>query len=180
MTREKPGSVLLVPPPNPARAGESESRRADGAPIASRDRFANIIRWAPIGIFRVRRDGTFIAVNKYLADMLGYASRDELAARNLERAHVVAAGVLLPERVEGHAGAPGGGNRFPTVQLAPHVESPEQGFTASGPPKGVPPDVETPGTLGRFLRQGRQGTTCSGNEAPQLPQLLDTPKHSMC
>jgi PAS domain S-box-containing protein len=33
----------------------------------------------------VRKDGTFIAVNKYLADMLGYASRDELEARNLER-----------------------------------------------------------------------------------------------
>jgi two-component system, cell cycle sensor histidine kinase and response regulator CckA len=85
MTREKAGNVSLGPTQIPPPFNESDSDHADGAPLSALDRFADVLRWAPIGIFRVRKDGTFIAVNQYLVDMLGYASRSELAALNLER-----------------------------------------------------------------------------------------------
>ena len=85
MKREKAGIVSLKPAPIPPPVGNSESPQPDGLRHAPDDQFADIIRWAPIGIFRVRKDGTFIAVNQFLTDMLGYASRSELETRNLER-----------------------------------------------------------------------------------------------
>ena len=49
------------------------------------NQFADVAAWAPIGLFRVRRDGTFLAANRRLAEMLGYAGTEDLLARNLER-----------------------------------------------------------------------------------------------
>src|SRR5271169_5942999 len=85
MARKKAGIASPKPAPIPRPVGKSERPPALGLRHASDDQFADIIRWAPIGIFRVRRDGTFIAVNQFLSDMLGYASRSELETRNLER-----------------------------------------------------------------------------------------------
>ena len=51
----------------------------------TRENFADVIDWAPIGLFKVRRDGTFLEINRYLADMLGYPSKEELFSLNLER-----------------------------------------------------------------------------------------------
>ena len=51
----------------------------------SGDSFEEVLCWAPIGMFRVRRDGTFLTVNQHMVDLLGYASKRELSLRNLER-----------------------------------------------------------------------------------------------
>lgn len=50
----------------------------------SREVFTEILKWAPIGLFRARKDGTFLAVNTYLAHMLGYPTEQALTAKNLE------------------------------------------------------------------------------------------------
>jgi len=49
------------------------------------NQFADVAAWAPIGLFRVRRDGTFLAASRRLAEMLGYSETEDLLARNLER-----------------------------------------------------------------------------------------------
>jgi len=68
-----PSTDVWAPVPDPS-----------GASGSGQDGFADVVEWAPIGIFRVRRDGSFVAVNKRLAEMLGYATTEDLLARNLE------------------------------------------------------------------------------------------------
>jgi len=60
-----------------------KGRAMDEQPVEND--FSEVLMWAPIGIFRSRRDGTLAAVNHRLAEMLGYATADDLLARNLER-----------------------------------------------------------------------------------------------
>jgi len=56
----------------------TERKQAEEALVASERRYREIFTFAPVGIYQVRRDGTFIAVNKALAKMLAYDSVDEL------------------------------------------------------------------------------------------------------
>ena len=56
----------------------TERKRAEEALLASERRYRDIFAFAPVGIYQSWRDGTLITANKALAEMLGYASVDEL------------------------------------------------------------------------------------------------------
>ena len=82
--REQTGKMQGLALPGPPTADSlplSTSPDVPGFPAAS---FAEVVAWAPIGMFRVRRDGSFVAVNRRLAEMLGYPATDDLLHRNLE------------------------------------------------------------------------------------------------
>ena len=85
MTREVSGRLHATLPPHPSADSIPDHPHPGPVRDNSRDHFAGVLSWAPIGIFRVRKDGTFLSANRYLADMLGYGSTSELAERNLER-----------------------------------------------------------------------------------------------
>ena len=63
----------------PLRQAEDELR-------ASREQYRTIFQDAPLGIYRTTPDGRILLANPALARMLGYASPEELMARNLSQA----------------------------------------------------------------------------------------------
>lgn len=56
----------------------TERKRAEEALLASERKYRDIFTFAPVGIYQSLRDGTLITANHTLAEMLGYASVDEL------------------------------------------------------------------------------------------------------
>ncbi|HUR80837.1 MAG TPA: EAL domain-containing protein [Thermoanaerobaculia bacterium] len=63
----------------------TERRRAEQALQQSEEKYRVIFDYAPVGIYQSTRDGTIVTANEALAKMLGYATVEELQARNLER-----------------------------------------------------------------------------------------------
>ncbi len=59
--------------------------RTERALAASEGRFRNLFEKAPVGIYRTSVDGRMLQANPTLIRMLGYASFEELAARDFER-----------------------------------------------------------------------------------------------
>jgi PAS domain S-box-containing protein len=64
-------------------AGEIERQRAAKALQRSEESARTLVENAPLGIFRSREDGTLLAVNPALVEMLGYDSGEDLLTRNL-------------------------------------------------------------------------------------------------
>jgi PAS domain S-box-containing protein len=56
----------------------TERKRAEEALLVSERKYRDIFTFAPVGIYQSLGDGTLITANKALAEMLGYASVDEL------------------------------------------------------------------------------------------------------
>ena len=50
----------------------------------SEEKYRNIVKWAPVGIYQSTTDGKFLSVNQQLTEILGYESIDDLLGRNLE------------------------------------------------------------------------------------------------
>jgi PAS domain S-box-containing protein len=63
----------------------TERKRAEEALLASERKYRDIFALAPVGIYQSLRDGTIITVNHTLAEMLDYASMDELLRVKLGR-----------------------------------------------------------------------------------------------
>jgi PAS domain S-box-containing protein len=63
----------------------TERKRAEEALLASERKYRDIFTFAPVGIYQSLRDGTLITANHTLAEMLGYASVDELLRVKLGR-----------------------------------------------------------------------------------------------
>ena len=63
----------------------TERKRAEEALLASERKYRDIFTFAPVGIYQSSRDGTIITANHTLAEMLGYASVDELLRVKLGR-----------------------------------------------------------------------------------------------
>jgi diguanylate cyclase (GGDEF)-like protein/PAS domain S-box-containing protein len=61
----------------------TERRRAEGAVLASEEKYRNIFDFAPVGIYQSTEDGRLLTANPALARMLGYDSPEELLRRNL-------------------------------------------------------------------------------------------------
>ncbi len=59
-------------------------KRAEDALRASEERFRNIFEHSPIGMYQTTPDGQILTANPTMVRMLGYASFEELAERNLE------------------------------------------------------------------------------------------------
>lgn len=66
------------------RQVEDALREAESARLASEARYRTLFDHSPIGIYRTTPDGRILIANPALVRMLGYASFDELARRNLE------------------------------------------------------------------------------------------------
>ncbi|MBI4914363.1 MAG: PAS domain S-box protein [Acidobacteria bacterium] len=66
----------------------SDRVRAEQALRESEERFRSIFSNASIGIYRSSPEGRFLIANPTLVGLLGYASEDDLAARNLEEERV--------------------------------------------------------------------------------------------
>jgi len=62
----------------------SERRKAEKARIETEEKYRNIVKWAPVGIYQTTNDGEFLTVNQQLAELLGYESVDDLMSRNIE------------------------------------------------------------------------------------------------
>ena len=63
----------------------TDRKRAEAALARSEAQYRNLVEHAPLGIFRVRPDGTFIGANPALVEMLGYSSTSALLAASLTR-----------------------------------------------------------------------------------------------
>lgn len=63
----------------------TESKRTEQMLRDSEEKFRKLFENASYGIFVARPDGTLLEVNPAMVAMLGYASREELLTRNLER-----------------------------------------------------------------------------------------------
>jgi PAS domain S-box-containing protein len=63
----------------------TERKHAEEAQLASESKYRDIFAFAPVGIYQSLRDGTLITANHTLAEMLGYASVDELLRVKLGR-----------------------------------------------------------------------------------------------
>ena len=85
MARESTGKLKTLVPSMPQPEGKPARNHPAILGGPSSDPFASVVCWAPLGLFRARRNGTFIAVNEYMAEMLGYSSKGELLGRNLEQ-----------------------------------------------------------------------------------------------
>jgi len=85
MVRESSGKMSTAPPPVSFRESHPVPDQSLMTKGVQGDLFPSVLNWAPLGVFRARRDGTFIAVNEYMAEMLGFGSREELLLLNLER-----------------------------------------------------------------------------------------------
>jgi PAS domain S-box-containing protein len=57
---------------------------AEEALAGSEERYRSLFEQSPIGIYRTTPEGRILLVNRAILEMLGYASSDELNARNLE------------------------------------------------------------------------------------------------
>jgi PAS domain S-box-containing protein len=66
-------------------AGTLRRTRAEDALRESEGRFRNIFENSPVGIYQTTPDGRILAANPALIRMLGYASFEELAQRDLEK-----------------------------------------------------------------------------------------------
>ena len=62
----------------------SERKRAEDALHESEARYRSLFEQSPLGIYRTKPDGTIVAASPALLRLLGYASFEELASRNLE------------------------------------------------------------------------------------------------
>lgn len=62
----------------------AERKRAEEELRASKQRFLDIFTFAPVGIYQSLHDGRLITANRALAEMLGYASVEELLKVNLD------------------------------------------------------------------------------------------------
>ncbi|HQT96194.1 MAG TPA: PAS domain S-box protein, partial [Thermoanaerobaculaceae bacterium] len=70
---------------NAALRGEiTERTRAEEALCESEARYRNLFEQSPLGIYRTTPEGKILAANAALLRALGYASLDELAARDLD------------------------------------------------------------------------------------------------
>ena len=63
----------------------SERKRAEEELEKSEEKYRKLFENAMYGVFLAKPDGTLLDVNPAMVDMLGYASKEELLARNLER-----------------------------------------------------------------------------------------------
>jgi PAS domain S-box-containing protein len=63
----------------------SERKRAEEALQKSEEKYRKLFENAMYGVFLAKPDGTLLDVNPAMVDMLRYASKEELLARNLER-----------------------------------------------------------------------------------------------
>jgi PAS domain S-box-containing protein len=68
------------------RADVARRLRAEQALISSELRYRTLFENSPVGIYRTTPEGVILAANPALVKMLGYASFEELAARNLNTA----------------------------------------------------------------------------------------------
>ena len=62
----------------------TERKRAEEALQRSEGDFRSVVEYAPYGIYRARADGRFLQANPALQKMLGYASNQEIFAKNLK------------------------------------------------------------------------------------------------
>ncbi|HEY6951608.1 MAG TPA: PAS domain S-box protein, partial [Bacteroidota bacterium] len=62
----------------------TERKKADEALRISEQKFRDIFNFAPVGIYQSKSDGTIITANQALADILGYASVEDVVQVNLE------------------------------------------------------------------------------------------------
>src|ERR1039458_10799815 len=63
----------------------SDRKRAELALRQSEEKYRKLFENATYGIYRSKIDGTLLDVNPALVAMLGYGSKEELLARNLDR-----------------------------------------------------------------------------------------------
>ena len=63
----------------------TERKRAEEALQQSEEKYRVIFDYAPVGIYQSTGDGRFVTANPTLARMLGYATVEELLAKNLEQ-----------------------------------------------------------------------------------------------
>ena len=63
----------------------TERKQAEAALSESEERFRSLFENAVVGFYRTTPDGRILMANPALLSMLGYASLEELAARNLEQ-----------------------------------------------------------------------------------------------
>jgi two-component system, cell cycle sensor histidine kinase and response regulator CckA len=63
----------------------TERKRAEEALRESEERFRTLYENSTIGLYRTTPDGRILMANPIFVDMLGYASFDELASRNLKK-----------------------------------------------------------------------------------------------
>ncbi len=63
----------------------TEQQRAEDAMRRSEANYRSLVEGAPYGIYRVQPDGKLLDVNPALVEMLGYGSKEELLAIDMER-----------------------------------------------------------------------------------------------
>ena len=63
----------------------SERKRAEEELEKSEEKYRKLFENAMYGVFLAKPDGTLLDVNPAMVDMLGYASKEELLSKNLER-----------------------------------------------------------------------------------------------
>ena len=62
----------------------TKRKRAEEALRESEERYRGLFEHSPFGIYRTTREGRILIANRALIEMLGYATLDELLARNLK------------------------------------------------------------------------------------------------
>ena len=67
------------------RRNDEEARRSQDALNASERRYQALVAFAPIGIYRLTREGRFVSANMALARMLGYEPPEEVLRLDLRK-----------------------------------------------------------------------------------------------